>query len=168
MDKTGIKRNSPHLTPHLKAPQGTRELGAGGAEGPVAVFVDLPQGGATLAGTPLSQNLVPAALRVGGLRTGNGCRKQVGGARGPRWVGGPPGGAPGGHPPGLVRTDWEADKQKMVSPREVRRLLRGPGRPRSEAWDSCRVGHAELLCEPQQSSTPAPASAGQLWGATEG
>lgn len=77
-------------------------------------FSLLPRGGATLAGTPLFPHLVPAAPLVGGPRTGNLGREPVGGARGPRWVGGPPGEAQEDTPLGLIRTDWEADEQKSV------------------------------------------------------
>lgn len=66
----------------------------GEAEGPVNVFVDLPQGGATLAGTPWSQNLVPAALLAGGLKTGNGGAES-------RWV------VPGD------RGGWEAHLEEL-------------------------------------------------------
>lgn len=109
----------------------------------------LPRGGATLAGTPSFPHLVPAALLVGGLRTGNLGREPVGGARGPRWVGGPPWGAQEDTPVGwLGQTGRQTSRKMSVSPREVRRLLRGPGRPRSEAWDGCRVWSAELSHEP--------------------
>lgn len=88
------------------------------------MFLFWPQGGPPLAGKPSAWHGSQLPLLMGGLGTGGLYREQVGGARGPRRVDGPPLGGPPSV--GWFGQSGEADEQKMVSPREARRLLRGP------------------------------------------
>lgn len=73
----------------------------------------------------------------------------------PRWAEGPPKELKEDSPHRLGWMDWEADEQDMVSPRGVRRLLRGSGKPR-KAWGcALQIGHT-----PPNKEHPSPSAEG--------